>query len=113
MSIIALTEQTFSDVIADNELVVIDFWAEWCGPCKSFEKVIQSVAPKYPKVVFGSVDIESEKSLATDFNISSVPAIMILKNQTVVYADSGTLSASALSEMIDQAEKLDVTSDSH
>ncbi len=111
MNVIALTTQTFSQVIAKNELVVIDFWAEWCEPCKSFSKVIESLAPKYTDVVFGSVDIEKEQELARDFNIISVPAVMILKRQVVVYADSGSMPASALSELIEQAKTLDVAAD--
>jgi len=74
-----------------------------------FSKVIESLAPKYNDVVFGSVDIEQEQELARDFNIISVPAVMILKNQVVVYADSGSMPASALAELIDQAKALDVT----
>jgi thioredoxin 1 len=104
-----LTTRTFSDVLANNELVLVDFWAEWCEPCKSFTKVLESVMPKYPDVVFGSVDIEKEKELAQDFNIISVPAIMIVKKQVVVFADSGAMPASAVTELIEKAKALDVS----
>ena len=108
MTMVALTTETFSEVMAKNELVVVDFWAEWCEPCKAFTKVIDGVSEKYPDVVFGSVDIEQEKELAKDFNISSVPTVMIIKNQVVVYADSGSIPPSALEELIDKAKALNV-----
>lgn len=109
MNVIELTNQTFPKVLAQNELVVIDFWAKWCEPCKSFAKVIQHLASKYPDVVFASVDIDEEQELAQDFEISSVPTVMILKQQVVVYADSGALPASALAELIEKAKELDVS----
>lgn len=109
MSVMALTDKTFSETVAKNDIVVIDFWAEWCEPCKSFAKVMESLAEQYKDVVFASIDIDREKELARDFKIVSIPSIMILKNQVVVYADSGTLPATALAELIDKAKELDVS----
>ncbi|OGO91686.1 MAG: hypothetical protein A3F10_03380 [Coxiella sp. RIFCSPHIGHO2_12_FULL_42_15] len=109
MNVIELTNRTFSKIVAQNALVVVDFWAEWCEPCKSFAKVIEQLAPKYSDVVFGSVDIDREQDLATDFAIRSVPTILILKQQVVVYADSGALTESVLTELIDQAKALDIS----
>ena len=109
MNIIKLTEATFHSVVEKHELVVLDFWAKWCGPCKSFAKVIEHLAPNYPEVVFASIDIDEEKELADDFKIASVPTVMILKKQVVVFADAGALPASALVELIDKAKTLDVS----
>jgi thioredoxin 1 len=104
-----LTDKTFSEVVAKNEIVVVDFWAQWCEPCKSFAKVMEKLAEKYPDIIFASVDIDQEKELTRDFKIISVPSIMILKKQVVIFADSGALPATALSELIDKAKELDVS----
>ena len=109
MNMVALTTETFSEILSKNQLAVVDFWAEWCEPCKIFTKVVESLIPTYPEVVFGSVDIEREEELADDFHIVSVPTVMIIKNQVVVYADSGSMSASTLAELIDQAKTVDVS----
>lgn len=109
MNVITLTEQTFHRVIEQHEVVILDFWAKWCEPCKSFAKVIEHVAPNYPEVVFASIDIDEEKELAADFKIASVPTVMVLKKRVVVFADSGVLPAGALSELIEKAKALDVS----
>jgi thioredoxin 1 len=101
-----LTVDNFDDAVQKNALVFIDFWAQWCGPCKAFGKVLEAVMPDYPEFVFASVDIEKEKALVEEFNIRSIPAIMILRDQTVVYADAGALTVEALRDLLDQAKEL-------
>ena len=107
MSLIKLTQDNFDEVIAKHGLIVIDFWATWCVPCKSFEKVVQAAAEKYSDVAFATVDIDAEKTLAEEFHIRSVPSIMILRERVVVFAESGALTTGALTELIDQAKALD------
>ena len=107
MNIIDVTDRDFDRVIAEHNLIVIDFWATWCGPCQSFKKVVATVAKKYSDVLFANVDIDTEIKLAAEFHIQSVPSIMILRNQVVVFAESGALTVSALSELIRQAQALD------
>lgn len=107
MEIMELTHKNFDETLETNEFVLVDFWAEWCGPCQSFKKVVEELVPKYPDFVFGSVNIDEEKKLAEDFHIRSIPAVMIVRNQVIVYADSGALTASALMELLDQAKSLD------
>lgn len=107
MSHVELTQKNFDKTVQENELVVIDFWASWCGPCRSFKQVVEALDKQYPEVIFGAVDIEKEKELAEDFNIMSVPAIMILREQVVVFAQTGALPLSAMVELIEQAKKLD------
>ena len=107
MSSIELTHENFDDVIEKNEFLLIDFGAEWCAPCKSFNKVIEKVAQQYPEVVFASVDIDAEKALADEFNVKSVPSVMILRNKVVVFAESGALSAASLTDLLEQTKALD------
>lgn len=105
---ITLTADNF-DEVTKHDLLVIDFWAEWCSPCKAFAKVIENVSKQYPEVTFASVDVEAEKSLALEFSIRSVPFVMIMRSRVVVYADAGLLTEKALSELLDQAQSLDET----
>lgn len=101
-----LTAVNFDEVLASHSLILIDFWAQWCGPCKGFAKVLEEVAPKYPDCLFGSVDVETEKALAEEFSVRSVPFVLIIKDQVVVYAESGALSESGVCELLDQAKQL-------
>lgn len=107
MNLIRLTHNNFDEIVAKHDLIVIDFQAEWCVPCRSFEKVIEQAAKQYPEVMFGKVDIDAEKELAKEFHILSVPSVMILRERVVVFADSGAMTATALSELIKQAQALD------
>lgn len=106
VNILEITQKNFDTVIAKNDLILIDFWAQWCEPCKAFAKVIQKIAPKYPKFTFASIDIDSEKELANEFQIRSVPAIMILRKSNVVFAESGLLGPAALEDLLKQAKAL-------
>ena len=107
MNVIKLTHKNFDEVLAQHDLLVIDFGAEWCAPCKSFEKVIAQVAQQYPHVAFGNVDVDAEKDLAEEFNVLSVPAVMILRERVIVFAESGAMTQTALAELIQQAQALD------
>lgn len=107
MSIHTLTAESFDHALATHELLVVDFWAEWCGPCKAFEKIMSSVAKEYSDVFFASVNVEQEKSLAEEFEVRSIPFVMIFKKRVLVYAESGALPATALRELLDQARALD------
>ena len=106
MPIKELTSNNFDQTLETHNLLVIDFWAEWCGPCKAFGKIMSTVSNEYPDVTFASVNIENEKSLAEEFAVRSVPFVMIVRNRTVVYAESGLLSAASLRELLDQAKNL-------
>ena len=107
MAIIELTAKNFDQTVQAHSLMLIDFWAEWCAPCKAFKKIIEAIETDFPQVTFASVDIEAETQLAKEFEIQSIPAIMLLRDQVVVYADSGLLTTSALKELLVQAESLD------
>ncbi len=104
MSVSTLTAAQFDAALDAHELLVIDFFAEWCGPCKSFAKVMEAIAPEYPNCHFASVDVDKEKSLAQEFSVQSVPFVMIIRNHAILYAESGALSATTLRELLDKAK---------
>ena len=107
-AITALTANSFDQVIETHPLVLIDFWATWCGPCKTFEHILKDVAKDYPDIHFASINIEEEKELTEEFAVQSVPFVMIIKNRTVIYAESGALSRQALRELLEQAKTAEV-----
>lgn len=106
-NILSLNQRNFDEIIDNNAFVLVDFWAKWCVPCRSFTQVIEQVAPRYPEIIFGNVDIDVEKDLAEEFAVKSVPSVMIIRNQTVIYAEAGSLSVGNLVELLEKAKNLD------
>jgi thioredoxin 1 len=103
-----LTAETFDEVVTGNDTVLIDFWAEWCGPCRAFAPIYQNVAERHPDVVFAKVDTEAQQELAAAFNIMSIPTLMVIRDQIVIYSQAGALPESALEQIVDQALALDM-----
>jgi thioredoxin 1 len=103
-----LTKETFEETIVNNDMVLIDFWADWCGPCKMFGPVYERVAADHPDVVFAKVDTESERELAEYFNIRSIPTLMIFRDQIGIFSQPGALPEPALRDLIGQAQALDM-----
>lgn len=103
-----LTKDNFDEVIAKHELVVVDFWADWCQPCKSFAKTFEEVAKQNPEFIFGKVNTEEQPELAADFNVRSIPMVMILRDKVMVYCESGALPANVLNELLKQTKALDM-----
>lgn len=108
MSTVNLTGDTFEKTILDNEIVVVDFWAEWCGPCKQFGPTFEAASEGNPDIVFGKVDTESEQQLAQAASIRSIPTLMIFKKGALVFNEAGALPAQALTSLIEQVKDLDV-----
>ena len=108
MATIELTRENFEDVVTRNDMVVIDFWASWCGPCKSFAPVFEAASEKHGGIVFGKVDSDAQQELAAAFNIRSIPFVMVLREKVVLFAQAGALPAEGLESVIDQARALDM-----
>jgi thioredoxin 1 len=103
-----LTKENFSEVIENNDLVIVDFWAPWCGPCKSFAPVYEQVSAKHEDIVFAKVNTEEQQELAGHFQIRSIPTLMIFRDQIVIFAQPGALPGAALEEIIGKAKELDM-----
>jgi thioredoxin 1 len=103
-----MTEQNFEEVVASSDIVLIDFWAAWCGPCRSFAPTYEKVADKYPDIVFAKVDTEAEQGLATSFNIMSIPTLMIIRDNVVLFSQAGALPERALDELVEKVRDLDM-----
>ena len=108
MATVELTKDNFHDVISNNDFVIIDFWAPWCGPCQSFGPVYEDVSEKYPDIVFAKVNTEAEQEVAGAFNIRSIPTLMIFREQVILYAEAGALPASSFEELIGKAQSLEM-----
>ncbi len=108
MATITLTSDNFKDVINNNDIVIVDFWADWCGPCRSFAPTFEAAAEKYPEIAFCKVNTEEEREMAAGFNIRSIPTLMVFREQVILYAEAGALSASALDQLVEQVKGLDM-----
>jgi thioredoxin 1 len=107
MATIEMTRENFEEVVTKNEMVVVDFWAAWCGPCKGFAPVFEAASAKHGGVVFAKVDADAQQELAASFNVRSIPFLMLREN-VVLFAQAGALPAEALDSIISQARALDM-----
>jgi len=108
MASITLTADNFDETITANQMVLVDFWAAWCGPCRQFAPIYEAASEAHDDIVFGSVDTETERSLAAAARITSIPSLMAFKNGTLVFAQAGALPAPALEQVIEALRDLDV-----
>ena len=104
MTTVALDEDTFSETVQNNDMVLIDFWAEWCGPCRMFGPVYDKVSEDFPDVVFGKVDTEAQQGLGQAFNITSIPTLMAIREGVVLFSQPGALPEPELRKSGDRAQ---------
>lgn len=103
-----MTAQSFEETITENDIVIIDFWAPWCGPCRSFAPIFEKVSENHPDIVFAKVNTEDEQDLAGHFQIRSIPTLMIFREQVILFAEAGMLSEPQLEQVIAKVRELDM-----
>jgi len=108
MSVINLKTEQFEDTIQNNDIVIFDFWAEWCGPCKQFGPVFEEISEKYPNIAFCKVNVEEEEQLAAMFQVRSIPTLVFMREKVVVFSNPGAIPGSALEEGIGQLVELNM-----
>ena len=108
MATVELTTQNFDSTIMGNDIVVVDFWADWCGPCKMFAPTFEAASEKEPQIVFGKVDTEAQQSLAAAAGIQSIPTLMIFRDSILLFSQPGALPPVALDDLIGQVKAIDM-----
>ena len=108
MAVVELTKENFEQVVTGNPMVIVDYWAPWCGPCRGFAPVFEKVAEANPDVVFAKVNTDEEQEIAAHFQIRSIPTLMVVKDQVIVFSQPGALPQGAFEEVVGKTKALDM-----
>jgi thioredoxin 1 len=108
MPTVELTAETFDETISANDFVLVDFWADWCPPCRMFAPVFEQASARHPDIVFAKVDTDAEEELSAAFGIASIPTLAVIRDRVLIYAQPGAIPEAALEELIGQARQLDM-----
>jgi thioredoxin 1 len=108
MATVELSLESFEESINGNDIVLVDFWAPWCGPCRQFAPVYESMSERYPDVVFAKVNTEEQRELAHHFQIRSIPTLMVFREQIIVFSQPGALPPAALADILEKVRALDM-----
>jgi len=108
MATLEVTKENFEEIIVGGDIVIVDFWAPWCGPCRSFAPTYEQISEKYPDIVFAKVNTEEEQELGGYFQIRSIPTLMVFREKVIVFSQPGAMSASGLEDLITQIRAIDM-----
>jgi thioredoxin len=108
MATVVLTKDNFEEVVNGNDMILVDFWAPWCGPCKGFAPVFEAASEKHADIIFGKVNTDEEQELAASFNIRSIPTLMLFREKVILFSQAGAIPGSALEQVIAKGKELDM-----
>ncbi|WP_413583146.1 thioredoxin [Bdellovibrio sp. HCB288] len=109
MSVVEANKQNFQQLVQENQIVIIDFWAVWCGPCKRFAPIFDAVAAKHPDVKFLKINTDEEPEIAASFEVRSIPTLAVIKEQAIIFVQPGAVNEEILEQIVNRAKEIDMS----